>query len=162
MKYFLLALMMWGALCIAGAPLVQAEEIYHGKYVQKAQEVQTLVDKAAALFQEKGKDYALKLLNASSGPFRKKEFYIFGTDFNGVVVVQPVNVSMRGKNILQAKGTKGKLFVQEMIAIAKDPGSGWLEYYWKRTNEDAGTLKRSYVKRVPGEDMYVGCGYYVK
>jgi hypothetical protein len=43
----------------------------------RAADCVALVEKAVALVQEKGKDYALKAFCCSKGPFIDKEFYIF-------------------------------------------------------------------------------------
>jgi hypothetical protein len=46
--------------------------IASGARADVAREVKALAEKAANAFAEKGRDYALKLINASAGPFRKK------------------------------------------------------------------------------------------
>lgn len=126
-------------------------------------EVIGLVQKAADSFATKGKDYTIKLLNAGYGPFRKKELYVFAIDMKGKILSHPTNAKLRGANVWNLKDTKGKLFVQDFIKTVKGPGQGWVDYWWKRVNEDKGTLKRSYVMKVPSQpDLFVGCGYYVK
>ncbi len=144
-----------------GSPL-PAVEIDHGKYAGEAREVKSLVEKAASAFQEKGKDYTLKLLNASAGPFKKKHFYVISLDFAGNVLATSANRKLVGKNVLNLKDSEGKLFCKEMIQVAKDPGSGWVEYRWKRHGEKDPTMKRTFVMRVPGDDTLVASGYYVK
>lgn len=127
-----------------------------------AKEVVEMVDLAISKFQEKGKDYALKVLNASMGPFRRGSLYVFAADFNGVNLAHPAKRDLVGKNAWNLKGAKGKYLVQEMIKVAKDPGEGWVEYWWNRTGEKEPVLKRGYVKRVPGEDIWLGSAYIVK
>ncbi len=51
--------------------------------------------------------------------------------------------------------------VLQMAEIAKAQGAGWLEYSWPKPREDTPTPKKSYVMRVPGQDFYIGCGYYL-
>jgi cytochrome c len=128
----------------------------------KESQVETLVEKAAQTFKEKGKDYTLRLLNASRGPFRKKELYVFAVSMDGKTLSHPTNKKLRGKDVWNLKGAKGKLFIQEFVKVAKDPGSGWVDYWWLRHGEKEPTLKRSYILKVPGEDILVGCGYYIK
>ncbi len=125
-------------------------------------EVKEMVDKAADTFKDKGSDYALKLLNAGSGPFKKGELYVFAISFTGVMLAHPANRELVGKDAKQIKDAKGQLIVQPMLEIAKNQGSGWTEYWWVRVNEKDPTLKRTYVKRVPGHDIFVAGGYYVK
>jgi cytochrome c len=127
----------------------------------QAAEAQEMLNKAVVMFKEKGKDYTLKRLN-SRGPFAKGELYVFALNMDNVLVAHPYNKKIVGKNLHKLKDTKGKLFVQEFKKVAQDPGSGWVEYYWLRHGEKDGTLKRSYIKKVPGEDIYLGAGYYIK
>ena len=121
----------------------------------------SLVKKAAAVFKEKGSEYALKVVN-TMGPFREGPVYVFAVSMNGEVLAHPANRKLVGKQLIDFKDTKGKEFVREFIAVAKDPGEGWVEYHWKRHGENEGTLKRTYVMKVPGEDILLGAGYYVK
>jgi signal transduction histidine kinase len=152
-----------GVTLIIGGSLLHAEEIDHGKYSDKANEVKNLVEMAAASFKSKGKDHTIKLLNLIRGPFSSDELYVFAFDLKGTNLAHPTYKTVRGKPAWDLKDTKGKLIVQEMVKLAKDPGSGWVEYWWKRHNETEPTLKRSYIMRVPGnDDVLVGAGYYVK
>jgi len=128
----------------------------------QAAEVEQLVNKAAQVFQEKGKDYAIKLLNASSGPFNKGEVYVFCVSLDGVSLSHPTNRDLIGKPLMDMQDSKGKLFVKEFVEVAKNPGAGWVDYWWLRHGEKEPTLKKSFIKRVPGEDVFVGAGYYVK
>jgi cytochrome c len=121
-----------------------------------------LVDKAVDAFRVQGKDNAIKILNASAGPFRKGSIYAFAVDFKGRNLSHPVQEDLRGRDTWEQQDAKGKFVVQEFIKIAKEQGQGWSEYWWLRVNENTPTLKKTYVKRVPGEDILVGAGYYVK
>lgn len=129
---------------------------------EKDKIVKGMVESAIAKFKEKGVDYTLKLLNASSGPFRNGPLYVFAADFKGVNLAHPAKRSLVGKNAWKLQGAKGKYLVQEMIKVAKDPGKGWVEYWWMRTGEDEPVLKRAYVERVPGEDIWLGAAYVVE
>ncbi len=122
-----------------------------------------LVDKAVGFWKEKGKDYTIKLLNASSGPLRKGALYVFACDFKGYFVSHPVQDALRGQDAWELQDAKGKFIVQEFLKVAKQgDGAGWVEYDWLRVGENEPTKKRTFIKRIPGEDFLVGCGYYVK
>ncbi len=121
-----------------------------------------LVDKALEIFKAQGKDQALKVCNASSGPLRKGALYVFVLDFKGQFVAHPVQADLRGQDGWELQDAKGKFITQEFIKIAKEQGQGWSEYWWLRVNENSPTLKKTYIKRVPGQDLLVACGYYVK
>lgn len=139
-----------------------AQEPASAELTGDAKEVVEMVDLAIDKFEEKGRDYTLKVLNASMGPFRRGSLYVFAADFNGVNLAHPAKRDLVGKNAWKLKGAKGKFLVQEMIKVAKDQGEGWVEYWWNRTGEKEPVLKRAYVKRVPGEDIWLGSAYIVK
>jgi signal transduction histidine kinase len=121
-----------------------------------------LVNKAVNIFKEKGKDYAIKVLNASAGPLRKGSLYAFAVDYKGQMLSHPTQEDLRGKDTWELQDAKGKFIIQEFIKIAKEQSQGWSEYWWLRVNESAPTLKRTYVKKVPSEDVLIGAGYYIK
>lgn len=121
-----------------------------------------LVDNALAIWKDKGKDYALKVINASAGPLKKGALYTFALDFSGTVLAHPAQTKLRGKNLWELKDPKGKLMVQEMVKDAKtSEGIGWVEYEWVHPDGVGTGTKRTLVKRVPGEDILVACGYHV-
>jgi signal transduction histidine kinase len=121
-----------------------------------------LVDNAIEAFQEKGKDYSTKLLNTPSGPFRRGEVYVFAAKFDGTILAHAANRDLVGSSQTEMKDGKGQLIFPPMLEVAKNQGSGWVEYWWNRHGEKEPTLKRTFIRRVPGEDILVGAGYYVK
>jgi signal transduction histidine kinase len=121
-----------------------------------------MVNKALEIFKAQGKDQALKVVNASSGPLRKGALYCFAMDFKGRMIAHPVQEDLRSQDAWELQDAKGKFITQDFIKVAKEQGQGWSEYWWMRVNETAPTLKKTYIKRVPGEDILVGAGYYVK
>lgn len=122
-----------------------------------------LVNGGVALWQEKGKDYALKVMNASAGPLRKGSLYVFACDFKGKILAHPAQKDLVGQDQWELQDAKGRFLTQEFIKAAQSPeGFGWVEYDWLRVNENTPTKKRAFVKRVPGEEVFLGCGYYLK
>lgn len=121
-----------------------------------------LVKNASAVFKDKGRDYALKLINSSSGPFRKGELYVFALSSDGMGLGHPVNRDLLGVNQANMKDAHGMLFIQEFLKVAKEQGSGWVAYWWNRHGEKEPAAKKSYIMKVPGEDIVLGAGFYVK
>jgi cytochrome c len=124
--------------------------------------VQNLVNEAVAFFQEKGQDYSLKTFNALHGPFVKGPLYVFVGAFDGRVLAHPFNKDLLEKNVLDIKDADGKLLFQEMIDVAKNQGEGWTDYSWPHPATKEAMQKHSFVKRIPGLDLWIGAGYYVK
>jgi signal transduction histidine kinase len=121
-----------------------------------------LVDNALNIWKDKGKDYALKVINASAGPLKKGPMYTFACDLSGTILAHPTQTKLRGQNMLSQKDAKGTLIFQELIKAAKtQDGSGWVEYQWLSPDGAGPTTKRTLVKKVPGEDVLVACGYHV-
>jgi cytochrome c len=125
-------------------------------------EIVAMVEKAAAMFKDKGKDYTLKVIGTQDGPFRQKEMYVYAASLDGILLAHPVNQNLVGKSQLDLKDAKGKFFGRELLRVAKEQGSGWVEYYWLRHGEKEPTLKKTYVLKVPGEDIAVAGGVYEK
>jgi signal transduction histidine kinase len=144
--------------------VAEAEEMVTNKAAeaQVAAEVKSLVETASATFVEKGPDYTLKLINSIHGPFFKKSTYVLAGSLNADVLAHPALKSLIGKNLMELKGAKGELFVKEFVRVATGPGTGWVEYWWIKTGEKDPTLKKTYVMRVPGHDIFLAAGYYLK
>ena len=139
-------------LCLALAPAALAD---------KAQEAKALVEKAVAMAKDKGLEAALKAVSDPKGPFVQGEFYVFAGDIKRVTLVaHPIKPKLVGKPLAVIKDKKGKMFFVEFTRVAKDPGHGWVEYWWPKPGEKKPSLKRSYIARVPGTNVFFGCGYY--
>jgi methyl-accepting chemotaxis protein len=63
---------------------------------------------------------------------------------------------------MQLKDARGTFFVKEFVQVATGPGAGWVEYWWTKTGEKEPLLKKTYVMRVPGQDIFLAAGYYLK
>ena len=134
----------------------------------------SIVDHAVTVFQEKvaekGKDYALKLMNSMSGQSalgaRKGPIYCFvcsSANDQVIILAHPANKAFKGKNLINFKGAKGKPFPHEFLRVVNsEAGKGWVDYWWRRHGENTPTLKRTYVARVPGEKIFIGAGYYIE
>ena len=129
---------------------------------EKDENVQNLVVAAITFFQEKGPDYSVKAFNALGGPFVKGPLYVFAGSLDGRMLAHPFDKSLLEKNLLEVKDTNGKFLFQEMIEVAKNQGEGWVEYAWPHPGTKEVMQKRTYVRRIPSQDVWLGAGYYVK
>ncbi len=121
-------------------------------------EAKALVDKAAALLTQEGKDKAFAQINDPQGPFVDRDLYVFVQDMTGTTVAHGTNKALIGKSLVNLKDSDGKMFVQEFIEIAKTKGEGWVDYKWPNPTTKKVEAKSSYVKKVG--DLIVGCGVY--
>ena len=123
----------------------------------KAAEVQAMVEKGVAMAEKQGKEAAFKAINDLKGPFVKGDLYLFAQSLAGVVLAtgSPNNKPLLGKN------TGNYPSVAKMIEVAKTKGSGWVDYAWPKPGKDYPSPKRGFIKRVPGQDFFIACGYYL-
>ncbi len=126
---------------------------------ERAKESIALAKKATALFNEKGKDYALKVINSKIA-LTDGELYVFALSMDNTMLAHPFMPSLIGKNVDDMKDPTGKKYFQEFKRVAENPGQGWVEYMWNRPGEEDPRFKRSYIIKVPDQDIYIGSGYY--
>jgi methyl-accepting chemotaxis protein len=67
-----------------------------------------------------------------------------------------------GKNVNELKDANGKLLFQEFKQVAQNGGLGWVDYWWRKPAEKESLPKASFIMRVPGQNLYVGAGYYAE
>jgi cytochrome c len=124
------------------------------------EEAKALADKAAAYVKANGKDKAAAEFNNPNGEFVKGDLYVFLQDFNGVLLAHGGNPKLVGQNHIEIKDPTGKLFTKEMVDTVKTKGGGWVEYTWTNPATKKVQPKKSWVQRVEGMDIYVGCGLF--
>jgi cytochrome c len=120
----------------------------------------SLVEKAAAMFQDQGKEAALKAINDSKGPFVKGELYVFAVTTNNVLIGHPYEHAMRRLSINSLKDADGTALGYLFMKAMEKQGSGWAEYPWAKPGADKPSRKRTFLKMVPNENLFVGAGYY--
>lgn len=115
----------------------------------------TLMDGALAEVKAGGLDKAVKELN-SGGKWNKGQTYVVLVNFDGLMLAHSANEKIVGKSMIEAKDAAGKAFVKEAIAAAKSVGGGQVEMRWANPVTKQIADATMYVKRVPGQDAYVG------
>jgi len=124
------------------------------------EEAKAFAEKAAAYMKANGKDKAIAEFNNPNGEFVKGDLYIFVQDFNGMMLAHGGNPKLVGQSLLEMKDPAGKYFVKEQIDLAKSKGSGWIEYNWTNPATKKVQNKKSWIQRIEGTDIYVGCGIF--
>ena len=74
-------------------------------------------------------------------------------------LAHPVNRNLVSQQ-WDLKDKNGKYIIRDFVQVAKEQGAGWSEYYWNKPGETKLLLKKTYIMRIPGQDILVGCGYY--
>ena len=149
---------IWMSVCIASVMMFVIICTIQAATLEEAKDLGV---KAAAYVKKAGADVASKEMNKPGNPFDKGEMYVTLHNLNGVFVANPKVPGMAGQNHFNLKDPTGKLFVQEMIGIAKSPaGSGWLTYTWSNPATKKAQLKKSWVQRIEGTDLYTLSGLF--
>lgn len=119
-----------------------------------------LVEKGAAFMKAKGKDEMIKQINAKNPEYVEGPLYLVMRDNKGVVLANPVNPAMVGKDLLDVPDVDGKLFRREILDVAKTKGKGWVDYKFKNPANGKVEAKTSYIYKV-GE-VTLEAGIYKK
>ena len=115
-----------------------------------------LVKQAVAHVREKGLRRACDDFNDSRGRFCRGNHYIWAGDFGGVILANGTAPDARGQNNFRLKAAGGRLFIQEIIEIARTKGKGWCDYPWKNPITKRTEQKSTYFEAVDG--AFIACG----
>jgi cytochrome c len=122
-------------------------------------EAVAMVKRVLAKFAQAGPEATFKAVNDKADPaFHDRDLYPFIYDLRGVNVAHGARPALVGKNLISLKDQNGVYLIQEMIALAKGPGSGWVDYKWPNPITDKIEDKSSYVEKMG--DYFVGVGVY--
>jgi signal transduction histidine kinase len=119
-----------------------------------------LVERGAAFMKAKGKEEMIKHINAKDPEYVQGSLYLVMRDDKGVVLANPVNPAMIGKDLLDVPDVDGKLFRREILEVAKTKGKGWVDYKFKNPASGKVEAKTSYVYKVA--DVTLEAGIYKK
>lgn len=122
------------------------------------EEAKAMVEKAAAFLKTNGKDKAIAAFSDPKGAFVDRDLYVVLAKLDDGERVAHVNPRLVGKSFVGYRDVDGKNYGDEVMDIARGPGTGWVDY--KFTNPVTKEIgdKSSYVLRI-GEFLLV-CGAY--
>ena len=123
------------------------------------EEVKLLTQRAASVLAADGVEKSRDRFHLE-GEFRQGEIYVNVIDLNGTWLIYPPNPKNEGKSVLNVRDADGKLLVQEIIAVAREKGEGWVEYRWLNPASNKIEPKISYVKLVPERNVVTYVGLY--
>ncbi len=134
---------------------------YNPKYGQNPtkEDLVNFMKEAAGFVNIYGKKTALKEFSDPNGLFTRGELYIFAYDFKCIVLAHGANPKWVGNDFKQLKDPNGILIIQEMSAIARNSGKGWMKYKWFHPETKKITPKLSYVHKIDN-DWWIGSGIY--
>ena len=122
-------------------------------------EAVAMVQRVQKLFATAGAEATFKAVDDKSNPaFHDRDLYPFIYDLKGVCVSHGARPALIGKNLISLKDQNGVYLIQEMIALAKGPGNGWVDYKWPNPITNKIEDKASYIEKMG--DYFVGVGVY--
>lgn len=134
-----------------------------GYYIPRSapEEAQALLEKAVAQVQQAGAAPAYRRFADPKGMFVRGDLYVFAIGIDdGKYRVSGAAPSLSGTDARDLRDAVGKPLVQEMIVLAKEKGSGTVDYVWRNPATNAVESKHAMIRRVG--DVLVGVGYYSK
>jgi len=125
-------------------------------WASEAQKAVDLVKKAAEFMSVYGKETCMNELKKKNGRFCKGEMFVIAYDTSGTMMAHPKNHKLIGVNLIDVPDVDGKMFRKEMIMIAKNKGSGWIEYKYKNPEKNQIEFMAVYVHQ--SGDIVLCCG----
>jgi methyl-accepting chemotaxis protein len=124
-----------------------------------ADEAQALVRRALAFFNRHGREALVaEIAKLDRGQFVDRDLYLMAIATDSAQFVAHGNNPRVIGHGPASKDVDGKQFVVEMARLAKNQGSGWIEYKWEHPVSNEVLVKASYVQRMG--DLAVACGIY--
>ncbi len=120
-------------------------------------EAKAMSEKAAAQVNQSG-EAAFAIFAAADGGFVTKDLYVFCMDLEGKMLSHAKKPHLVGKN-LKGFNKYGDMLFQDMIAVASDPGTGWVDYRWPYPGSEEIRQKTSYIIK-NDKGFFCGVGAY--
>lgn len=92
--------------------------------------------------------------------YNQTDYFVL-LDLQGTMLMHPTNPKVQGSNMLEAKDPSGRFYIREMVDLAKDNGSGKVEYFWPKPGSDEPLPKISYVELFKPWGWVITSGTYV-
>ncbi|MBL8027271.1 MAG: cache domain-containing protein [Fibrobacteres bacterium] len=126
------------------------------------EEVVIKCHEAASMITSKGIDEAIKQISNVHGPFVWKDSYVFLMDLEGKMLAHPMQPELtKKKHVLLVTDPVGNAIFVHFVNLAASSNSGWVDYLWPRPGQTTPTKKTTYIYRIPGQNYFVGSGFYI-
>ncbi|MFL6708783.1 MAG: cache domain-containing protein [Massilia sp.] len=119
-----------------------------------------MVEKGAAFMKSASKEKMIDRINAKDPDFVQGALYLTMRDSKGVILANPVNPAMVGKDLVDVPDADGKMFRREILEVAKKKGKGWIDYKFKNPASGKVEAKTTYIQLVG--DVTLEAGIYTK
>jgi methyl-accepting chemotaxis protein len=117
-----------------------------------------LVKKGVEHLRVRGRQAAFADFETRGGEFINGDYYLWACDLEGIVRCNGSNPRSRNQDHAGLKDANGKLFIREVLRIAREQGKGWVDYYWRNPVSKVVEPKSTYFERADG--LILLCGIY--
>ena len=132
-----------------------------GYYIPRAsaEQARRMLDKAVALVKHSGSEAAFRAFNDPQGGFIINDEYVFVIGLeDGRYRASGASPNLVGVDVREINDAVGTPLFKQMIALAKDKGTGTVDYVWRNPATNAVEQKHSLIQRF--DDVLLGVGYY--
>lgn len=132
-----------------------------GYYIPRssAEHAQKMLDEAVALMKRSGGETAFKAFNDPQGGFVINDEYVFAIGLeDGKYRASGASPNLVGVDVREITDAAGTPLFKQMIELAKDKGTGTVDYVWRNPATNAVEKKHILIRRV--DDVLLGVGYY--
>lgn len=128
---------------------------------EKAKQIEDLVNKAAALVDQRGRA-AFDEFRKSDSPWWFGDTYLFAYDDHLNVLLNPAFPKREGTNPHGEKDANGKMMHDEFLKTVQTRGAGWVDYMFPKPGQTQPSHKWSYVKgfKTDGISGLIGAGFF--
>jgi cytochrome c len=124
-----------------------------------AEQVQALVQRAAAHIAAVGRDKAFADISRPNGDYVDGDLYVFCDSADGTVLAHGGNPKTVGKNLGDVRDAEGNHPILDGVRLALKQGQGWHRYLWPNPKAGRVQHKVTYVLRIDDRTV-CGSGYY--
>ena len=149
--------MLRAAIFLALAALAISAAPSEATQISTEEQAVAMVHRVQGNFKNDGLATTVEAVNDKSSPeFHDRDLYAFVYDMQGICLANGARPALVGKNLISLKDQDGKYLIQQMVAIASGPGSGWVSYKWPSPVTNKIEDRSAYIEKMG--DYLVGVG----
>jgi methyl-accepting chemotaxis protein len=142
----------------AGA-LSEAVSAFKLDRMDAREQAMALVRRGVEHLRRHGPQAAFAAFNEPGGGFVEGDFYLIAFGLDCVIHAHGANKAFVGQNHSAQKDVDGRPMAAETVRVARERGSGWVDYRW--TNPKVGRVQRKSTYGELAGDYVVACGIYL-
>lgn len=141
--------------CLVAAITVFSTTVYAA---DNPDDAVAIVKAGLSYLEKNNKDALIKEVNSKNPAFMKGDVYLAIRATDGTTLAHPHNPKLIGKNLLPLPDADGKYFRKEIVDVAKNKGSGWVDYRYN--NPSTNEIERKSIYLTRSGDIILEAGIY--